>query len=546
MAAASPLPFKSRRSAVLGTHGMVACSQPLASEIGLRILKAGGNAADAAVAIAAALQVTEPCSTGLGGDCFALFYDAATGSVSAVNGSGRAPAALTRERAMADAGLDEDATALPATHIHTVTVPGAAAGWADVIDRWGTMSLAEVVEPAAVLADEGFPVSRITARSWAKQVDKLLSGPHCEELLIDGQAPEHAQLFRNPTLAATLRLLGEGGAEAFYSGAPGEAIVELVQQLGGVMTADDLAAHRSTFPEAISARYGDTDVYEVPPNGQGITALLALNILAGMDIASCEHGSAEYTHRLIEALRLAFADARKYVADMDACEEGVPVAELLSAEYAKERRACIDVERASVDVKAGSPFASCDTVSFQVVDGDGNAVSFVNSNYMGFGTGLVPRGCGFTLQNRGANFSLVAGHRNVLAGGKRPYHTIIPALALREGRLFSTFTVMGGFMQPQGHVQVLLNMIEAGMDAQEALDAARFCIGDVDRMGDVFVEDGMDDDVVDKLRAMGHSIVVRSGYERMLFGRGQIIVRREDGVLIAGSDGRADGCAMGW
>ncbi|ETP50869.1 gamma-glutamyltransferase [Phytophthora nicotianae P10297] len=550
------------RSPVYGRHGMVSCSQPLASEIGLRILKQGGNAVDAAIAIAAALNVTEPCSTGVGGDCFLLFYDAKTKQVRGLNGSGRSPAALTAEQAIKDLG--EDATVIPSGHGHAVTVPGTVAGWVDAVEAWGTLSMAEILNPVIGLAREGFPVSPLTAASWERGKSQLLRGPNAAELLnADGQAPKAGELFTNENLAKCFEEVVKNGKKAFYEdGRIARAIVNMVKEKGGVMTLEDLKNHKSTFVTPISTKFQGVDVHEIPPNGQGITALLALNILTQLtkDGGLPPQGSAEFVHLQIEALRLAFADAKWFVSDMEH-NTSLPVKELLSENYAKKRATLVDRTKAAIDPKHGSPELSCDTVSFQVIDGQGNAVSMVNSNYEGFGTGLVPKNCGFTLQNRGCNFELHGSkmnHPNALAPNKRPYHTIIPGLSTfaDSGELHSSFTVMGGFMQPQGHVQVLSNMLLHGMNPQEALDAPRFSI-DVDRPtkpgrsdggSSVLVEKDLGADVIAALREkFGHNIQEVEGFKRTTFGRGQIILRDpKTGVLCAGSDGRADGCAMGW
>ena len=535
------LKFNSRRSPVYGTRGMVASSQPLASAAGLRILQRGGNAADAAVAVAAALQVTEPCSTGLGGDCFCLYFDAKTKTLSGINASGRAPAELSIDK-LAELGITGS---LPPFSPHTVTVPGAAAGWVDTIEKFGTMTLREVLQPAIELAENGFPVSPITAVSWQRGVPQLLNGPYGDELLINGRAPQAGEKIKLPTLANTLRELAEHGKAGFYEGPIAEAIVELVQSMGSFMTLDDLKNHYNTYDKPISINYRGIDVWELPPNGQGITALIALNILEEYDISSFKHLSVEHLHLLIESLRLAFADTRWYVADPE--KVAVPIQDLLSKDYAKRRSGLIDFDRANLNLARGDPFSSSDTVYFCVVDGEGNACSFINSNYMGFGTGLVPKGCGFTLQNRGANFSLDPEHPNCLEPNKRPYHTIIPGMMTIDGELFGPFGVMGGFMQPQGHVQVITNLIDYEMNPQEALDAPRFCIIDGLSNGKVALEEGISIEVMSSLARKGHTVVPTSGFARSIFGRGQIILRDPDtGVMIAGSDPRADGLAIGY
>ena len=533
--------FQSRRSPVYGRHGIVATSQPLATAAGLEILAKGGNAADAAVAAGAALNVTEPTSTGIGGDMFALYYSAEAKRVTALNGSGRAPAALTLDRLR----LDGFSTELPPFHAHTVTVPGACAGWFDLIEKHGSLALPEILAPAIRLATEGFPVATITAHYWQggaqRQLSSALNG---HELTIDGRGPRAGEIFRNPNLARTFELVGREGRDAFYRGEIAEAIVHVIEEAGGVMSMEDLASHGSTWEEPISVNYRGLRVYECPPNGQGITALIALNLLGEFDLSTQEPLSTERLHLMIEAMRLAFADARWYVADPEFFN--IPIQELLSREYAVERRKRIDPNRATVDQRHGTPVASSGTVYLSVVDKFGNACSFINSNYWGFGTGIVPKGYGFTLQNRGHNFSLDPNHPNALAPRKRPYHTIIPAMVTREdGSLFASYGVMGGFMQPQGHVQVLSALVDQALDPQAALDLPRFCIDVEESGGRVALEEGIPGETISSLEALGHPVYVARGFERSLFGRGQVILRDSDtGVLTGGSDPRADGCAM--
>jgi gamma-glutamyltranspeptidase / glutathione hydrolase len=542
--------FSSRRSPVLARRGMVASSQPLASQAGLSVLMAGGNAADAAIATAAALNVTEPTSTGIGGDCFALYYKAQTGEITALNGSGRAPAQLDLAL-LGRQNITRDG-ALPPFHAHTVTVPGACAGWCDLLARHGSLALPDVLAPAIGLAEDGFPVAPITAHFWARGAERQLrAAPGGDALLIDGRAPRAGEIFRNLGLARTLRAVAEGGQEAFYGGEIAAAIASRVQAAGGVLTTADLAAHTSTWDEPISTHYRGMRVWECPPNGQGLAALLALNILEGFDLGGLDAGDSRRWHYMIEAMRLAFADTNWYVADPRFSD--VPLSGLLSKDYASRRRELIRPHRASLDVRQGAPAAGSDTVYLCVVDGQGNACSFINSNYMGFGTGLVPEGrqgsWGFTLQNRGHNFSLDPRHPNALAPGKRPYHTIIPGMITREadGSLYAPFGVMGGFMQPQGHMQVVVAMLDDGLDPQAALDRPRFCIEPAAADGTVALERGLPQALVNDLRALGHPLKPDvGGYERALFGRGQIIRRDGDGILWAGSDPRADGCAMGY
>jgi gamma-glutamyltranspeptidase/glutathione hydrolase len=531
---------------------MVASSQPLATAAGLEILSLGGNAADAAVATAAALNVTEPTSTGLGGDMFALFYQAATGVVTAINGSGRAPAFLTldlvRENGFGVGALDPCTGAfgspLPPHHPFTITVPGACAGWCDLIEQYGVLSLPTILSPAIRMAEEGFPVSPVTSHFWRQAAEWLLNKSfNGTEMTINGRGPDPGELFCNPGLASTLKLIAAGGKKAFYEGKMAAAIAATVQQVGGCLTVDDLSAHVSTWDEPISTLYAGLRLWECPPNGQGIAALLALNILEGFDLPS-DPLSVDRLHLEIEALRLAFSDTRWYVADPRMVS--VPVNELLSKEYATERRKLIDPKTAKMDQRRGTPVAGSDTVYFCAVDRWGNACSFINSNYMGFGTGIVPYGLGFTLQNRGSNFSLEAGHPNVIAPGKRPYHTIIPAMITRQenGSLFGAMGVMGGFMQPQGHLQVFLTLAQ-GLDPQSALDMPRFCILDGNADGEVAAEAGIPATIISELIHRGHKIRTLTGWERSLFGRGQVILRDPgSGIMTGGSDPRADGCVM--
>jgi gamma-glutamyltranspeptidase/glutathione hydrolase len=520
---------------------MVAASQPLAAAAGIEILLGGGNAADAAVATAAALNVTEPTSTGIGGDMFALFFDASTKRISALNGSGRAPAALTLDRLRKE-GMNE----LPPFHADMITVPGACAGWCDLIDKHGTRPMTEILAPAIRLAEEGFPVAQVTSYFWSLGAKRQLrSAPNGHEMTINGRAPKAGEIFKNPGLAHTFKKVALSGKLVFYQGEIAEAIAEVIKQAGGCMTSTDLAAHTSTWETPISVTYRGCRVFECPPNGQGLAALIALNLLEGYDLQSLEPLSADRLHLEIEAMRLAFADARWYISDPRFND--IPIPQLLSKEYAAYRRKLIDPLHASLDRQRGAPISSSDTVYFSVVDKYGNACSFINSNYMGFGTGIVPKGWGFTLQNRGHNFDLDPAHPNALAPGKRPYHTIIPAMATRtsDDSLFASFGVMGGFMQPQGHVQVLTALLDNGLDPQSSLDLPRFCIEDGTSGGSVALEEGIPDEVIADLAARGHPVLKVSGWDRAMFGRGQVILRdQETGVLTGGSDPRADGCAI--
>lgn len=534
--------FASRRSPVLGRGGMVAATQPLAVAAGLKILQAGGNAADAAIATAAAMNVTEPTSTGLGGDAFALFYEANTRRVYALNGSGRAPQALTLERVRRE-GFE---TGLPAFHPYTITVPGACAAWCDLVERFGKLSMAQVLAPARQLAEDGFPVAPVTAYYWASGVEhQLANAVNGLELSIDGRAPRAGEIFRNPGLARAFDQIARAGKKAFYEGPLAESISAVVQEAGGCLMQTDLAAHHSTWEEPIHTTYRDLHVWECPPNGQGLAALLALNLLNGWDLADLPPLSPERLHLEIEAMRLAFADAFYYVADP--AFQPAPLQALLGAAYADERRKLIDPRKVNLKLAHGIPPSMSDTVYFSVVDGEGNACSFINSNYMGFGAGIVPRGWGFSLQNRGHGFRLEEGHPNVLEPGKRPYHTIIPALATRvsDESLFACLGVMGGFMQPQGHMQVVVGLADDHLGPQAALDRPRFMITPELEQGTVALEDGIPLSSMSALADMGHNVRPVTGMGRTMFGRGQIIYREaEQGVLWGGSDPRGDGCAM--
>ena len=522
------------RASIRSATGMVASTQPRASEVGAAVLRDGGTAADACVAMDAMLHVTEPPSTGLGGDMFALYYESHTGRITALNGSGRAPAARAVEDVVRDArGL------IPQIHGDAVTVPGVCAGWFDLIGRHGTMPVSRLIAPAIETARSGFEVGTIAAGLWDRAFGTLRS----PELSVHGRAPQPGETFHNPGLAAALEAIAVDGRSAFYGGRIAESIAAAARDSGGALTVGDLARHESTWTEPISVSYRGARVWECPPNGQGLAALLALAILEGLPLPP--FGSAERTHLQVEALRFAFADARWYVTDPSMT--AVPVEALLSREYVAERRGLIDESRMATNVARGVPRGIPGTVYHCAVDAAGNACSYVSSHFALFGTGIVPAGLGFPLQNRGCGFSLDAAHPNVFAPGKRPYHTIIPGLLTRDdGTLIGPFGVMGGVMQPQGHVQIAMALIDDAVDPQEALDRARFFIEPELDGGRVYLERGMASGVVDGMRARGHDIVADPPtYGRSMFGRGQVILRGRDGSLVAGSDQRGDGGAMG-
>jgi gamma-glutamyltranspeptidase/glutathione hydrolase len=519
---------------------MVATSNPLATQAGLHILRQGGNAADAAVASAAVLNVTEPASTGIGGDCFALYYDADARSITALNGSGRAPQALTPEMLRAQGHV-----VIPERSVHAITVPGAVAGWEDLLKRHGSMPLRDVLADAIHHASVGYPVHTVFGEAWARTQSLLQQSAYAQDYLPGGLAPLVGQVVRLPELARTLQQIAEGGSAAFYTGPIADAIVRTVQELGGVLSPDDLAQHRSSWHDPIATDYRGITIHECPPNGQGLAALLALNIVAGFDLRALAWDSAERIHLMVESMRLAFADARHYVADADFSP--APVAALLSSAYARERRALIRYDRSIEPPNYGMPLSGSNTVYLSVVDGRGNACSFINSLYYGWGSGIVAQGTGVFLQNRGACFSLEPGHPNELAPGKRPYHTIIPAMATHNGDLWASFGVMGGFMQPQGHVQVLSAMLDDDLDPQAALNRPRWCLEDGSGGSLLALEEGIPVATMARLAEFGHRVRPVSGAARAVFGDGQIIRRDlETGVLFGGSDPRKDGQTAGY
>lgn len=580
------------------TQGIVACTQPLAAQAGQRILRDGGNAADAAVAVAAALNMTEPSSTGIGGDMFCLFYNAETKKVHALNGSGRASVNTSLERMRQDLGLKPGQSGnIPMTSAHSVTTPGAAAGWVDTFERFGSgrLSLKQLLTPAIELGEQGFPVSELASTFWqATEKQIRIASPNFGEILkSDSKAPDGkraplpGEIFENPTLANTFRLLAQHGKKGFYEGPVANALIQAVQDLGGRLAMEDLRLHADLGSEEVDAislefngqnvgkvKKGAVDgqivesdesqavqVWEHPPNGQGIVALIALGLIEELErtgkiktFEEREHNCAEYLHALIECLRIAFADGCWWVTDPNV--EQVPTHELISQSYLAERAKLFNPNKASNITHHGSPAHNhCDTVYFAVTDKHGNAISFINSLYGSFGSCIVPQGCGFALHSRGANFELQEGHPNVIAPKKRPYHTIIPALVTNstDQSLHTVYGVMGGFMQPQGHVQVLLNMLAFKYNPQAALDAPRFCIGaGTPEQGKVlgqtvYLEDGIDEKVAEQLKNMGHQVQFVKEHKRGMFGRGQVIrCHMDDGrrVYSGGSDPRGDGAAF--
>lgn len=520
------------RSPVLATRGMVATSQPLAAAAGLRVLQQGGNAVDAAVATAAVLNVVEPMMCGIGGDLFALVYWSETGELMGLNATGRAGALASAAKLRAK-GLEH----MPDDGILSVTVPGALDGWASLVERFGSRPLGELLQPAIRYAEEGFPVSDIIATSWKANETKLSRRPDsARTYLIDGKAPANGEIFKSPDLARTLKRIAEQGPEIFYRGRLAREIAEFVQGEGGLLTPEDFADHRSTWVEPISGTYRGVTLYEMPPNSQGFVALEMLNILEGFDIGSLGHQSVDTLHLIIEAKKLAFADRDAYLADPEKAD--VPVERLISKEYGAERRRLISRERAFPRFEPGL-LDSTETVYVTVVDEDRNAVSLIYSLFSAFGSGVVVPDTGIMLQNRGSGFSLESGHPNEIAPGKRSLHTNMPAMAFRNGKPWLVFGVMGGDMQPQGQVQVLLNLIDFGVNVQEAGEAARFRHTD----SGVAFESGFDVDVLHGLIQKGHRPITQFG---VYGGYQAILIDPETGVLAGGSDPRKDGCAMGY
>ncbi len=531
-------PFNSRRSNVIARNGLVATSQPLAAQAGLDILKAGGNAVDAAIATVATLCVVEPTSTGIGGDAFAFIWWADDQKLYGINASGPAPAGLTADWIRAQGHLR-----MPDRGPITVTVPGSLRGWQLAGERFGRFGLDTLLERPIAYASDGFPVSERIARAWAAQTTLFEHYPDSQRCwLPSGRAPYAGELFQNPEFAATLKILAEQGYDAFYQGEIGRQIADCVQLAGGKLAREDLANYQAEWVDAISLDYRNGFAFhEIPPNGQGLTALLALNIVRGFDLQRYSYGSVDYMHLLIEAMKLAFADASAYIGDPR--HAGIPVEGLLSESYTNTRRALVSPSEAGRP-SAGRPPGPGDTVYLTVADGDGNMVSWIQSLYMGFGSGLTAGTTGVQLQNRGANFVLQNGHPNQAGPGKRSYHTIIPGFITRHGRAWSSFGVMGGFMQPQGHLQVGANLVDFEMDPQAALDAPRF---NWIRDKQVALEPAISGAVYDGLIQRGHELMPKDAAARYYYGGGQVIVRDpENGILIGGSDPRKDGAAAGW
>jgi gamma-glutamyltranspeptidase/glutathione hydrolase len=524
--------FTAGRSMPVGRRGMVVSSQPLATQAGLEVLKRGGNAADATVAMAAVLNVVEPMSTGIGGDAFVLIYVAKTGGIQALNASGRAPYAATL-----DYFRKKKIAAVPDAGMLPVTVPGALDGWALVAERYGTRSLGDLLQPAIDYAEKGFPVAEKTAHEWAKAAEKLSAHANSAAgYLVNGRAPRAGEIFRQQNLAASLKKIAAEGKQVFYGGELAEEIVRFSEQNGGLLSLKDFKDHTSAWVEPIKTFYKGYEIVEIPPNTQGMTVLQMLNMLERFDIRALGFGSAAYIHLLVEIKKLAFADRDAYLADPEAVH--VPVEKLIGKSYAAERAKRIDLDRAR-EYSPGLGAVSGDTQVFCAVDKDGNAVAFINSLFESFGCGLVGGDTGVMLQNRGKLFSLDPKHPNCIAPRKRSQHTIMPAMVFKDKKPFLIFGVTGAHMQPQGQVQVLANLIDFEMPLQAAMDAPR--VNHIEGF-DVALEAGFSTAAHEELKRKGHKILSEAN-----FGGSQgILIHPEFGTLAGGSDPRKDGCAMGY
>jgi len=535
------------RSDVIAPHAMAATSHPLATQIALDIMRKGGNAIDAAIAANAALGLMEPTGSGIGGDLFAIVWDARTGKLHGLNASGRSPAGLTRQWL-----VEQGYRFIPSYGPLPVSVPGAVDGWFELHGRFGSLPMKDILQPTIDYARNGHPVHEYIQYGWVRNVARLAEYPgFVEQMTIDGRAPEVGEMWKNPNLANTLERIANEGRDAFYKGDIARVIGEYMQANGGFLSYEDMAAHRSDWVEPRSVNYRGYDVWELPPNGQGIAALQMLNILERYDVASLGFGSADYIHLFLEAKKLAFEDRARFYADPDYMD--VSVDALLSKDYAAQRSQLINMSRAAKVFPHGDPevLREGDTIYLTTADGDGNMVSLIQSNYRGMGSGMTPPGLGFVLQDRGELFSLEEGHPNAYAPRKRPFHTIIPAFITRDGKPWLSFGLMGGDMQPQGHVQIVVNLVDFGMGLQEAGDAPRiYHWGSSEPTGEsmqdgglVALETGFDFAVVRELVSRGHTIQVDTGN----FGGYQAIKKHPGyGVYFGASESRKDGQAAGY
>lgn len=539
-------PFATR-SEVIAPDAMAATSHPLATQVALRIMREGGNAIDAAIAANAALGLMEPTGSGIGGDLFAIVWDAKSQRLHGLNASGRSPRSLTRQWFK-----ENGYTTIPPYGPLPVSVPGAVDGWFELHGRFGSLPMSDILAPAIRYAREGHPVHETIAYYWARSVNRRSGYPgFVEQMTIDGRAPRKGEIWKNPNLANTLERIAQEGRDVFYTGEIARVIADYMQANGGFLSYEDLASHESQWVEPLSANYRGYDVWELPPNGQGIAALQILNIVERFDVASMGFGSADHIHLFLEAKKLAFEDRARFYADPAFMD--IPAASLLSDSYTEQRAALVDMEKATREFPHGDPAAlrDGDTIYLTTADSQGNMVSLIQSNYRGMGSGMTPPGLGFVLQDRGELFNLEAGHPNSYEPGKLPFHTIIPAFITRDGQPWISFGLMGGGMQPQGHAQIVMNLVDFGMGLQEAGDAPRIAhTGSSEPTGQamsdggiVNLETGFDYEVIRELMKRGHRIEFAHGP----FGGYQAIMKHpEFGVYLGASESRKDGQAAGY
>ena len=534
-------PFASR-SEVIGTNGMVATSHPLATQIGLDVLKSGGNAVDAAIAANAALGLMEPTGNGIGGDLFAIVWDAKTKKLYGLNASGPAPKSLSIEY-FKENSLEK----IPAYGPLPVSVPGAVDGWVKLHERFGNKKFSTLFEPTIAYAIDGFPVSELIAYYLDGSAKRFADYPNFKDVWMkNGSTPKKGEIFKNPELAKTLGEISKTKRESFYEGQLATTMANFIQEQGGFLSFEDLKNYQAEWVEPVSSNYRGYDVWELPPNGQGIAALQILNLLEHFDISAMGLFSAEYIHHFVEAKKLAFADRAKYYADP--AFNNIDIQTLISKEYAKERLPLIDSNKAALTDEAGI-LKQGDTIYLTTADKDGNMVSLIQSNYRGMGSGMVPPGLGFMLQDRGELFSLDPTHANALEGGKRPFHTIIPAFITKDGEPFLSFGVMGGATQPQAHAQIVINLVDFGMNLQEAGDAPRIVHSGSSQPtdevmldgGSISLEKGFGEAIEKQLEGLGHVIK----YDKGSFGGYQAIMKK-DGVYFGASESRKDGQAAGY
>ena len=534
----------STRSEVISQNGMVATSHPLASQIGVDILQNGGNAIDAAIAANAALGLMEPTGNGIGGDLFAIVWIENEKKLYGLNASGRSPEGLSLEYFK-----ENDFKSIPAYGPLPVSVPGCVDGWFELHEKFGKIKMRDILSPTIKYAEDGFPVSELVSYYMKSASNNFKEYPNFKETYyINDSTPKKGQIFKNPDLAKTLRVIAKKGKEGFYEGEVANSIANFIQDQGGFLSYDDLKNHKSEWIDPVSTNYRGYDVWELPPNGQGIAALQILNLLEAYDIKSMGFGSAEYIHHFVEAKKIAFADRAKYYADMDFNK--IPVEYLISKEYADIRRKEISSENAAKRVLPGN-IENGDTIYLTTADSDGNMVSLIQSNYRGMGSGMIPTGLGFMLQDRGELFSLDQNHFNVYAPKKRPFHTIIPAFITKDGKPFVSFGLMGGAMQPQGHAQIVINIVDFDMNLQEAGDAPRIrhqsdqqpTGGNMTNGGELALESGFDYKQVRELMKKGHKII----YDLGSFGGYQaIMIDYINKVYYGASESRKDGNAIGY